>query len=308
MTEAIFQSSKMAETLRLTDKAAGSHAPVFIVGPSGVGKELIVNLLHEKSPRFSEPLIKINCAALPRELIESELFGSIKGAFTGAFTDRQGLFQRAGAGTLFLDEITEMPFETQSKLLRVVQENEVRKVGSSETYRPKCRVIAASNRNLRTAIKEHKLREDLYYRLNVIEICVPALDERPEDIPVLARHFINRFKQTENRPELTISDEAILHMTKQKWPGNVRQLQNELYRAVLTCDSGTILPHDLTRHIDDVSSPESEPFFGLKAMERETILETLRAVNGNKVQAAKRLGIGRQTLYNKIKAYEISCL
>jgi transcriptional regulator with PAS, ATPase and Fis domain len=250
-------------------------------------------------------LIKINCAALPRELIESELFGSVKGAYTGAQSDREGLFRQADGGTLLLDEISEMPIDTQSKLLRVLQEKEVRPVGGRTSYKTDARVVAATNRVPEEAIKDGKLREDLYYRISAISIPVPPLRERREDIVPLATSFLKRFAAQANRVINGYTPAAAEMLRRYDWPGNVRQLQNEIQRAVLMCDGAMVDVLDLSISSPAVTEESDTNLTLMEAMERNTIAQMLKDTGGNKVETAKRLGIGRQTLYNKIKSYNI---
>jgi transcriptional regulator with PAS, ATPase and Fis domain len=259
------------------------------------------------SQRSKGRIIKINCAALPRELIESELFGSVKGAFTGAHSDREGLFRQAEGGTLFLDEISEMPIDTQSKLLRVLQDQEVRPVGGKTSYKTNCRLIAATNRNPEDAIKDGKLREDLYYRISAISVNLPPLRERRDDIMPLANAFLKRFAGQANRAIRGYTPAAIERLTNFDWPGNVRQLQNEIQRAVLLSESDMVDASDLsiTRAKPEGIESQDTNFTLLEGVERNAIVQMLKETNGNKLEAAKRLGIGRQTLYNKIKAYGI---
>jgi DNA-binding NtrC family response regulator len=306
-TSPIFQSAAMQNVVRTVERVAPSDVAILITGESGSGKEVIADLIHAMSPRSKGRIIKINCAALPRELIESELFGSVKGAFTGAHSDREGLFRQAEGGTLFLDEISEMPIDTQSKLLRVLQDQEVRPVGGKVSYKTNCRLVAATNRKPEEAIRDGKLREDLFYRISAISVHLPPLRERREDIMPLANSFLKRFVAQANRPIRGFSPEATERLTGFEWPGNVRQLQNEIQRAVLLCESTEIDSTDLS--ITSVK-PESEQsqdtnFTLLEGVERNAIVQMLKETGGNKLETAKRLGIGRQTLYNKIKAYGI---
>ena len=303
----IFQSTAMQNVVRTVERVAPSDVAILITGESGSGKEVIADLIHAMSPRNKGKIIKINCAALPRELIESELFGSVKGAFTGAHSDREGLFRQAEGGTLFLDEISEMPIDTQSKLLRVLQDQEVRPVGGKVSYKTNCRLVAATNRRPDEAIKDGKLREDLFYRISAISVHLPPLRERRDDIMPLANAFMKRFVAQSNRPISGFTREAVERLTGFDWPGNVRQLQNEIQRAVLLCESNEIDSTDLS--ITSVK-PESEQsqdtnFTLLEGVERNAIVQMLKETGGNKLETAKRLGIGRQTLYNKIKAYGI---
>jgi DNA-binding NtrC family response regulator len=303
----IYNSSVMREVVRTAERIAPSDVTVLITGESGAGKEVIADLIHARSNRNKARIIKINCAALPRELIESELFGSVKGAFTGAHSDREGLFRQAEGGSLFLDEISEMPIDTQSKLLRVLQDQEVRPVGGKTSYKTNCRIIAATNRIPEDAIKDGKLREDLYYRISAISIHLPPLRERHEDIMPLANAFLRRFAAQANRDIRGFSPEASERLTGFDWPGNVRQLQNEVQRAVLLSEGSQVEAADLS--ISNVRVGPSEGtdtnFTLLEGVERNAIIQMLKETDGNKLEAAKRLGIGRQTLYNKIKAYGI---
>ena len=300
----IFQSPAMKTIVRTIERVAPSDVSILITGESGTGKEVIADLIHNLSPHSKGPLIKINCAALPRELIESELFGSVKGAFTGATADREGLFRQAEGGTLLLDEISEMPIDTQSKLLRVLQEKEVRPVGGRTSYKTDCRIIAATNRPTEDAIKAGKLREDLFYRISAISVHLPPMRDRREDIIPLATAFLKRYDAQAGRNISGFSDPASEALRAFDWPGNVRQLQNEIQRAVLMCDGSTVEEKDLS--VMSVANAKDNPDLTLmEAMERNTILQMLKDTNGNKLETAKRLGIGRQTLYNKIKMYGI---
>lgn len=306
-TSPVFQSAAMRDLVRTVERIAPSDVAVLITGESGTGKEVIADLVHTFSPRSKGRIIKINCAALPRELIESELFGSVKGAFTGAHSDREGLFRQAESGTLFLDEISEMPIDTQSKLLRVLQDQEVRPVGGKTAYKTNCRIVAATNRRPEDAIKDGKLREDLFYRISAISVYLPPLRERREDIMPLANSFLKRFASQANRVIKGFSPSAIERLTGFEWPGNVRQLQNEVQRAVLLCEGDEVDSVDLSITKVRTSGEESldTNFTLLEGVERNAIVQMLKETGGNKLETAKRLGIGRQTLYNKIKAYGI---
>ena len=304
----IFKSTAMQEVVRTVERLAPSDVTVLITGESGTGKEVIADLIHALSPRSKNKIIKINCAALPRELIESELFGSVKGAFTGAHSDREGLFRQAEGGTLLLDEISEMPVDTQSKLLRVLQDQEVRPVGGKTSYKTNCRLIASTNRKPDEAIRDGKLREDLFYRISTISVHLPPLRDRREDIPPLATSFLKRFAAQANRVIVGFTAAAVDRLTAFDWPGNVRQLQNEVQRAVLLCEGDSVGAADLSIASARVESSESgtdTSFTLLEGVERNTIIQMLKETGGNKLETAKRLGIGRQTLYNKIKAYGI---
>jgi transcriptional regulator with PAS, ATPase and Fis domain len=300
----------MQQVVRTVERIAPNDVTVLITGESGTGKEVIADLIHALSPRSKNKIIKINCAALPRELIESELFGHKKGAFTGAHTDRIGLFREAEGGTLFLDEISEMPVDTQSKLLRVLQEQTARAVGDTVSYKTNCRIVAATNRKPEDAIKDGKLREDLFYRISAISVYLPPLRERRDDILPLATSFLQRFASQAKRNIRGFQPDAIERLTAFDWPGNIRQLQNEIQRSVLLSEGDEVAAADLSITDVKVSASPGESSFDtsftlLEGVERNAIVSTLKETGGNKLETAKRLGIGRQTLYNKIKAYGI---
>ncbi len=303
----IFHSPQMKSVMKTIERIAPSDVSVLITGESGTGKEVVADMIHTLSKRDKGAFIKINCAALPRELIESELFGSVKGSFTGATEDRKGLFRQAEGGTLLLDELSEMPIDTQSKLLRVLQEKEVRPVGGRTSFKTDCRIIASTNRHVEDAIKDGKLREDLYYRISAISIHLAPLRDRRDDILPLARAFLKRFAAQADRGLSDFSPEASERLRKYDWPGNVRQLQNEIQRAVLMCEGHCVEISDLSIG-ETLSCSESgdQNLTLMEAMERNKIIEVLKETGGNKLETAKRLGIGRQTLYNKIKAYTIA--
>jgi DNA-binding NtrC family response regulator len=304
-TAPIFKCPDMKEVVRTVEKIAPSDVSVLITGESGTGKEVIADLIHSLSARSEGPIVKINCAALPRELIESELFGSVKGAYTGAHTDREGLFRQAENGTLFLDELSEMPIDTQSKLLRVLQEKEVRPVGGRTTYKTNCRIIAATNRKTDEAIKQGKLREDLFYRISAVTIYLPPLRERREDIGPLAMSFLKTYAAQAGRVITGFSPAALERLRSYDWPGNVRQLQNEVQRAVLMAEGAEIQVGDLSLRSSKTDEGFDTSFTLMEGMERNAIVQMLRETGGNKLETARRLGIGRQTLYNKIKAFKI---
>ena len=305
-TAPIFQSAQLQAVVRTIERVAPSDVTILITGESGSGKEVIADLIHCLSPRAKNRIIKINCAALPRDLIESELFGSKKGSYTGSL-GAMGLFRQAEGGTLFLDEISEMPIDTQSKLLRVLQDQEVRPVGDTVSYKTNCRIIAATNRKTDEAIKDGKLREDLYYRISAISVHLPPLRERRDDIMPLANSFLRRFAAQANRTLRGFTPQAMERLAAFDWPGNVRQLQNEIQRAVLLSEGPEVHVTDLS--ISDVKFVPTEGhdtnFTLLEGVERNAIVQMLKETGGNKLETAKRLGIGRQTLYNKIKAYGI---
>jgi len=299
----------MIETLTLV---APSEATVLIQGQSGTGKELVASAIHHNSPRKSSPFIKVNCAALPETLLESELFGHEKGAFTGAAGPRKGRFERADHGTLFLDEIGEMAPATQAKILRVLQEREFEPVGGSRSIQVDTRIISATNRNLEEEIAADQFREDLYYRLNVVTITVPPLRERLQDIPLLAEHFLGQYSAKNHRTFKGIVPQAMDILLRYSWPGNVRELENVIERAVIIARGDRIESEHFPSTISDQESSASgyPPILpsgrSLKEVEREMILQTLDDMGGNRTQTAKILGISRRTLQLKLKGYGIN--
>jgi DNA-binding NtrC family response regulator len=309
----IIGAAKQMQTIYETiESVAKSDANVLIVGESGTGKELIANAIHYNSLRSKKPFIKVNCAALPKELIESELFGHTKGAFTGAHADKEGLVQHAAGGSLMLDEIAEMPVELQPKLLRVLQERSYRKIGSEKTYAVDFRLISSTNRPPADAIRDGFLRDDLFYRISTITIHVPPLRERNEDIQLLTDHFLHMYAQKYERPIAGVSQAAYQRLFGHTWPGNVRELQNVIERAVLLAKDNKIEPVDLP--FDNGSLPEGSavggawdvpPNMKLEDIERLVIEKTLQRTGGNKQAAANILGIYRPRLYSKIKKYNI---
>ena len=309
----IIGASKAMQTIYETiESVAKSDANVLIVGESGTGKELIANAIHYNSLRAKKPFIKVNCAALPKELIESELFGHTKGAFTGAHADKDGLIQHAAGGSLLLDEIAEMPVELQPKLLRVLQERSYRKIGSEKTYAVDFRLITSTNRPPADAIREGLLRDDLFYRISTITIHVPPLRERTEDIQLLAEHFLKMYARKYQRQITGISQAAYQRLFAHTWPGNVRELQNVIERAVLLAKANKIEPVDLP--FDNGSLPEKlaqgtawdvPANLTLEEIEKLVIEKTLQRTGGNKQAAANLLGIYRPRLYSKIRKYKI---
>ena len=294
-------------------RAAPAHATVLIAGESGTGKELVAWEIHRKSARAGKPFVKVNCAAIPEELIESELFGHEKGAFTGALSRRRGRFEMADGGTLFLDEIGDMSLKTQAKVLRALEEQAFERVGGKDTVRIDVRVIAASNRDLSGLIAEGRFRNDLYYRLNVIPIEVPPLRARKDDVPVLVDHFIGIFCAENGRRRKTVSGEALAYFLAYDWPGNVRELRNMVERLVIMAPRDVIGPEDLPaplRPRDAVPAAGQGRERSLKeardGFERVYILAELRAHDWNMTRTAERLGIERSHLYRKIKAYGIT--
>src|ERR1043166_9611740 len=256
----IGKSKKMQELFELIESVAASEANILIQGENGTGKELIANAIHHKSKRAKGPFIKINCAAIPKDLIESELFGYKKGAFTGATMDKEGLFEMAEGGSLLHDEIGEMPPYLQTKLLRVLQEREYRPIGSDRIVHVDFRLICATNIDLDTALREGRLREDLYFRINTITLRVPPLRERTEDIPLLCNHFLSKFNQRYKKNVKSISPAAYPLLIRNRWPGNVRELENAIERAVLVCKTGEIQPTDLPETIREEGSTPAQEF------------------------------------------------
>lgn len=302
-------SKQMKDLVDLVESVAKSDANILIQGENGTGKELIANLIHVASMRARGPFIKINCAAIPKDLIESELFGYRRGAFTGAVTDKVGLLELAEGGSLLLDEIGDMPAYLQTKLLRVLQEREYRPVGSDRTVHVDFRLICATNVDIDNALKDGRLREDLYFRINTIALRVPPLRERPEDIPALANHFLSVFTVRYARPITGISPEAFAVLLRNRWSGNVRELENAIERAVLVCKTPEIVPGDLPDVLIEVASGPSEfsipPNRTLAEIEKMAILQTLQRTNWNKQETAHILGLYRPTLYSKMRKYEI---
>lgn len=319
----VFKNRRMVEIEEFITQIAPSEANVLVTGESGVGKEVMANMIHTRSRRAKGPLVKLNCAALPQHLIEGELFGYVKGAFTGAVNDFPGMLAAAAGGTLFLDEIGEMPATLQTRFLRVLQEREFRPLGSTKTLKADFRLVAATNQNIVRALREGLLRQDLYYRINTFQIEIPPLRDRREDIASLAALFVKRYSQQMGRAEPQISSEAMTRLRDFPWPGNVRQLQNAIEYAVVIAKENLIaegslppellLPPQLRDHLSPlpsgaVSPPGREVSLGslkLDDRERHAILQALAETHGNKLKAAKMLGIHRPTLYNKMKRYGI---
>ena len=304
-------SAGMQEVYRLIEVAAPTTAPVLISGESGTGKELVARTLHDLSPRSKGPFVAVNCAAIPETLLESEIFGHEKGAFTGALERRPGCFELAHEGTIFLDEIAEMNPGTQAKFLRILQDGAVRRLGGRTEIRVDVRVLAATNKDPVKAIQEGTFREDLYYRLNVVSLALPPLRERRDDIPALVQAFIEEFNARYDK-HIRALDEAVLSgLVAQAWPGNVRELRNTLERAIIVCETDTILPKHIPpsptlRVADPGDGPDSVSFrvgTSLEDAEKALILKTLAANGNNKTRAADVLGISLKTLHNKLKTY-----
>ena len=303
------QSEPIQKIRAIIQTAAGSEATVLIQGESGTGKEIIANAIHAQSKRARGPLVKMNCAAVPETLLESELFGHEKGAFTGADRRRIGRFEQADGGTLFLDEVCEMHPRLQAKFLRALQEREVERLGSSTPIPVDVRIIAATNRDLKKALEEGVLREDLYYRLNVILLQVPGLRERMDDVPILAMHFLRKYAARESSVMTGISEEAMNVLLSYSWPGNVRELENAIERGLVLGQGDRLqsqdLPPQVHRRADD-EHPLVPAHLSLEEMEKLAIAQALRLTGGNKSEAAERLGIHRTSLYDKMRRYGIT--
>lgn len=298
---------KMHEVYELLYEVAPTKATVLIEGETGTGKELIANAIHHNSPRSGRPFIKLNCAALSEGVLESELFGHVKGAFTGAIADKPGRFELASGGTLFLDEIGDITLHTQVKLLRVLQEGEFERVGGTKTVKVDVRVVAATNKDLKAAVEKGQFREDLYYRLKVVPIHLPALRERKDDIPLLVRHFIDKFNKEMGREITNLSPRAMELFMEYNYPGNIRELEHIIEHAFVRCQGKTILPEHLPRELQnvDVIDKAMESDEPLKELERETILRALNEAGWKYQECAKRLKISRTTLWRKMKELDI---
>src|SRR5947207_6944096 len=308
----IFKSKPMQEIDELITAMAPSEANVLIVGESGVGKEVIANVIHARSRRAGKEMVKLNCAAFPQTMIEGELFGYVKGAFTGAMNDFPGMIAAANGGTLFLDEISDMPPDLQTRFLRVLQEREYRPLGSTRTVKADFRVVAATNRPIASALAENRLRADLYYRLNTFQIEIPPLRERKEDIPPLVATFLKRFAQELGKDEPQIAPEAFQKLLDYSWPGTVRELQNAMEYAVVLARKDEISVKELPAEVQlpaALQQAERNVNGGgvqnLDDLERNAIIQALAQCHGNKKKAAQVLGIQRPTLYNKMKRYAI---
>jgi transcriptional regulator with PAS, ATPase and Fis domain len=304
----------MQEVFRLVQKVAPSPATVIIYGESGTGKELIARALHYNSPRASRPFLAVNCSAIPEPLLESELFGHEKGSFTGAVARKLGLFEQAHTGTLLLDEVGEIPSSMQAKILRVLQEKEIRRVGGASTIPVDVRIVAATNRNLGREMKEGRFREDLYYRLNVLPIFLPPLRERATDIPGLAEHFLARYARESGKKAPKLPAETLSMLMRYRWPGNVRELESALERAVLLAEADEISPDLLPPEVRENLSA-SFPALGidlpdegisLESLERELLEKAVRKAGGTLTRAARLLGISYRTLQYRLEKFGIS--
>jgi DNA-binding NtrC family response regulator len=305
----IGRSPSMQRVYDLIERISDSSSNVLITGESGTGKELVAKAIHYNGVRKEGPFIAVNCAAIPETLLESELFGYKKGAFTDAKADKKGLVFEAHEGTLFLDEIAEMPPLLQAKLLRVIEEREVRPLGDTNCYPVDVRVISTTNRNIQSVIREGNFREDLYYRLKVIDIELPPLRERKEDLPLLVQHFIGKFGQGQKKNIFRISEDALRILLNYPWPGNVRELENVIQRAITLSQHDTILPEDLPSSMVEKTeeNPVEKAFqekYTMDQLEKEYIKKVLTEVGGNKSKAAEILGFDRKTLYRKLGQIE----
>jgi two-component system response regulator AtoC len=314
--EIVGRSPSMLRLFHRIEAFADSDASVLIVGESGTGKELVARALHDRSTRAKKPFVAVNCAAFPETLLDAELFGHERGAFTGATRKREGRFQAADGGTLFLDEVAEIPLPAQAKLLRVLQEKAVEPLGSNRSIKVDVRILAATHRNLRERIAQALFREDLFYRLNVLEIVVPPLRERHGDLPLLVQHFLERFSRDGKRP--SISPRALRALSAYEFPGNVRELEHALHQALVLARGGPIGVEHLPEAVAQCAGPEvagEEPSgdsevlplsVALKAYERDYLVRALRRVEGRRTQAADLLGISRKTLWEKVRAHGIA--
>ena len=303
------RSPEMEKLYRIISKAANSAHPVLILGESGTGKEMVARSIHYSGPFRDKPFIPVDCGSLVPTLIESELFGYVKGAFTGATQNKDGLMVIAEGGTIFLDEVGEMPVDLQAKLLRAIQEKEIRPVGSTRRVPINIRILAATNRDLEQAVTQGTFRRDLYFRLNVLNLRIPALRERRQDIPLLIAHFLDRVSQNSGQQRI-LSDEALKAMLAYDWPGNVRELENCIERSCAFTSGPLIHTTDLPREIANLPEPEHvmgnhhlRKIIPMAELEKQTILGAIAELNGDKLQAARLLGIGKTTLYRKLKDY-----
>lgn len=303
----IGKSRKMLHVFDMIRNVARTDANVLIEGQSGTGKELVARAIHHNSPRGEGPFIAINCSAIPDNLLESELFGHTKGAYTGAFDAQKGVFELAHGGTLLLDEIAEMPFNLQSKLLRVIETWEIKPLGSDKVKKVDVRLLSATNRNIKEMIEEKKFREDLFYRIATVSITLPPLDERKDDIALLADHFVKKISGKMNK-QFALKGDAIEVLTRHHWQGNVRELENVIERALISSDTDMLGRHNFKFLVSNGNEDENISMGGnmeLKDLEKVHIRKVLEENGWNKLQAAKILGIDRKTLYKKIKEYEL---
>jgi two-component system response regulator PilR (NtrC family) len=299
------QSRSMERVRQLIEKLARSQAPVYISGESGTGKELAARLIHQQGPRSDRPFVAVNCGAIPQELMESELFGHTKGSFTGATSDKQGLFQSADGGTLFLDEIADLPLQMQVKLLRAIQEKRIRPIGAQKEIPVDLRIISATHKQLARLVESGDFRQDLFYRINVIELPLPPLRERVEDIPLLTQHFLSRLSRQNSLQKLKISSAALKRLVEYPFPGNIRELENILERSVTLFEGDTLLIEDLHLPEQPAASPAKavqQPLGDMmEAVEREAIIKALEETRWNRTAAAKKLGMSLRSLRYRLE-------
>ena len=302
------KSAAIKKVIELAKKVASTDSTILVTGETGVGKELVAKYIHHMSPRSDKSFVTLNCGAIPETLLESELFGHKKGAFTDAIADKKGLFEEADNGTFFLDEVGELSLSTQVKLLRVIENQEIRAVGSNETRKVNVRIIAATNTDLAEAMKQGRFREDLFFRVNVIQIHIPPLRERKEDIPLLIAYFMHLYNQQFGKKVTDISEEAMTMMLNYDYPGNVRELDNIIQHAIIVAEGNVISRNELPSFVpvrQSLPEPTEPVFKTMEEMEKDLIRETLLKCHSNQSLAAKKLAIGRTTLIRKMKKYKI---
>jgi DNA-binding NtrC family response regulator len=307
----VARSQRMLEIFAFIERLARYPTTALVTGESGTGKELVARALHDLSPRRDRPFVTCNCTTLAPTLLESELFGHVRGAFTGADRDRKGLFEAAHGGSIFLDEIGELPLGVQVKLLRVLENREIKRIGSPEPIRIDIRVIAATNRDLSDMVRDGTFRDDLYYRLNVGAVHLPPLRERVDDIEPLVQHFIAIFNQRLSRTIAGVSPQVLIIFQRYAWPGNIRELANVIERATVVSKGSVLLPEHLSPHLFETRATQAGdgsdlPELSLEAAERDQILRALQASGGKRIEAARLLGLSRRTLYRKLDRYRIS--
>jgi two-component system, NtrC family, response regulator AtoC len=314
----IGRSPAMVEVYKTVARAAATRSTVLILGQSGTGKELMARAIHQHSPRSHRPFVAVDCGAMTESLLESELFGHVRGAFTGAFTEKRGVFEEADTGTCFLDEIGDISLNMQAKLLRVLQENEIRRVGGQKWIKVDVRILAATNKDLVEMVKQGTFRQDLFYRVNVVTIHLPSLRQRTEDIPALAYHFLRRYSQENGKPVVGISEDAMTLLRTYAWPGNIRELENTIERAVALSNQAMLTPEDLPVEVRERSTKETSPdmpsegwegFDGLPTLEevkKRYILHVLHSTQGNISRAAEILDIDRRSLYRMLERYHVA--